>query len=61
VVSDERGVQIRVTASLGLAVLRPGETLEQLLHRADGAMYASKAAGRNRVTAHGEDSARAAE
>ena len=37
-----------VTFSAGLATPRAGETLEQTLARADQAMYAAKAAGRNR-------------
>jgi two-component system cell cycle response regulator len=48
-VDDAAGVRIPVTASLGLATLRAGESLEQLMTRADRAMYAAKAAGRNRV------------
>lgn len=40
-----------VTISLGVAGFQgePGTTLEQLISRADDAMYAAKAAGRNRV------------
>ncbi|MEG3190738.1 GGDEF domain-containing protein [Lysobacter sp. D1-1-M9] len=36
--------------SLGVAQLMPGESPESLLERADAALYASKAAGRDRVT-----------
>ncbi len=43
-----RGLQ--VTVSLGVAGLKPGEDLQQLLSRADGALYASKRGGRNRST-----------
>jgi diguanylate cyclase len=39
-----------VTISLGVANYRPGETLEQWLHRADQALYESKKRGRNCVT-----------
>ena len=49
---DTPGGPLRVTVSLGLAH-RPaagGATLDQLIHQADEALYASKAAGRNRVT-----------
>ena len=40
-----------VTVSAGVARLRTGETLAQLMLRADKAMLAAKAAGRNRVLA----------
>jgi diguanylate cyclase (GGDEF)-like protein len=38
-----------VTASFGVAALRGDETAEDLVARADAAMYWAKAAGRNRV------------
>ena len=41
---------LRCTASFGIAVHEVGDTLEDLLERADQALYASKRAGRNRVT-----------
>ena len=44
--------QLTVGLSLGVAQLREGETLDMLLRRADAALYASKADGRGRVTAH---------
>ncbi len=44
---DELGA---VTLSAGFAQRRPGETASSLLDRADAALYASKHAGRNRVT-----------
>ena len=50
VVHDDRGEPIPLSASIGVAGWRPGETLESLVARADAAMYASKAGGRNRVT-----------
>ncbi|HKT54448.1 MAG TPA: GGDEF domain-containing protein, partial [Caulobacteraceae bacterium] len=40
-----------ITLSAGLAQLRPGEEGASLIERADEALYASKRAGRNRVTA----------
>jgi diguanylate cyclase (GGDEF)-like protein len=42
---------LRVTISLGIAVLQPGDSLELLLERADVALYRAKAAGRNQVVA----------
>lgn len=40
---------INVTLSAGVATLQPGETLENVLARADAALYAAKDAGRDRV------------
>jgi len=40
---------VRITVSLGLAEIRPGESFEQLYARADAALYAAKEAGRDRV------------
>ena len=42
---------VRLTVSIGVAQPRPGESLEQVLERADDAMYRAKAAGRNQVIA----------
>ncbi len=39
-----------VTASVGVAEVEPGDDVEDLMHRADVAMYRSKNAGGNRVT-----------
>jgi len=41
--------RIPVTASVGLAVGRPGESLQALVERADQAMYTAKVGGRNRL------------
>jgi diguanylate cyclase (GGDEF)-like protein len=41
---------MRVTISAGVATLRPNETSDNFLARADNALYASKAQGRNRIT-----------
>jgi diguanylate cyclase (GGDEF)-like protein len=39
-----------VTASVGAAEVLPADDVEELLHRADSAMYSAKTAGGNRVT-----------
>jgi len=43
-------VDFKVTVSLGATLACPGDTLDSLVKRADGLMYQSKLAGRNRVT-----------
>ena len=43
-------VQVRVTVSVGATMAIPAETPDDLVDRADSFMYASKRAGRNRVT-----------
>ena len=40
---------MRVTISAGVATLKPEETPDTFLARADGALYAAKARGRNRI------------
>lgn len=45
----------RATASFGVAQLRPQETLDDWLKRADDALYAAKALGRNRVSTDTEE------
>lgn len=39
----------RITISVGVATLRPGDTAQALIARADSCLYAAKRAGRNRV------------
>jgi diguanylate cyclase (GGDEF)-like protein len=48
------GKQVTVTMSVGLATLQDGMTPGQLVSNADKALYASKHAGRNRVTSYTE-------
>lgn len=49
------GHELRLTASVGVALLDPGEELDldDLVRRADAAMYRVKRAGRNAVLLHG--------
>ncbi|MBS1120579.1 MAG: Diguanylate cyclase/phosphodiesterase domain 1 [Deltaproteobacteria bacterium] len=46
---------LELTASIGIAALRPGEELVALLGRADAALYAAKQAGRDRVVVAADD------
>ena len=41
---------MKVTISAGVATLKPNETSDTFLARADSALYAAKAQGRNRIT-----------
>ena len=41
----------KVTVSIGLTLSQPGDTVSDLLRRADAAMYAAKEGGRDRVEA----------
>lgn len=43
------GRVLRMTISLGVALLEPGERLDSLLDRGDRALYAAKQGGRNKV------------
>jgi diguanylate cyclase (GGDEF)-like protein len=43
------GEPIALTASLGVAQRQPEQSLDALIAAADGALYAAKQAGRNRV------------
>jgi diguanylate cyclase (GGDEF)-like protein len=47
--ADHDGQEIPLTASLGLAQLEPGESIESWLERADQALYQAKEEGRDRV------------
>jgi diguanylate cyclase (GGDEF)-like protein/PAS domain S-box-containing protein len=44
------GQDVRVTISIGATLLRPDDTVETVIARADSLLYESKKAGRNRVT-----------
>jgi diguanylate cyclase (GGDEF)-like protein len=46
-----RGAQLSVTISLGVSQFDGSETIDSLVGRADGALYAAKNDGRNRVNA----------
>ena len=48
-IKDGNGDVIPVTASFGVASYMAGENLEQVIDRADRAMYLAKSGGRNRV------------
>lgn len=48
---DDLAPDLVATASVGLAILLPDETVESAMRRADQAVYCAKASGRNRVIA----------
>ena len=41
---------LSVTISIGAALIRLGDTADQIIRRADELLYLSKTSGRNRVT-----------
>jgi two-component system cell cycle response regulator len=49
VIAAPDGGRVAVTASIGFASYASGESLEELVERADKAMYVAKSSGRNRV------------
>lgn len=51
------GVKIPISASLGVASLSEGQELTQLIDAADGALYAAKEQGRDRVCSSAEAAA----
>jgi len=51
-VVSNKDCNIAVTASIGLAAIEPADTPEGLIQRVDAALYAAKAAGRNRTFVH---------
>ena len=53
-VPSEQG-PVRFTVSIGVSTYASGEAFDQIVERADKALYASKQSGRNRVTVAGVD------
>lgn len=51
------GLKIHVTASFGLTEWQADWSIERLIHEVDRALYAAKAAGRNRISATGRSAA----
>jgi diguanylate cyclase len=39
----------RITVSVGVSMLQPGDDMDTLIERADACLYAAKRGGRNRV------------
>lgn len=55
------GKSLSITVSAGVAEVRPGESISSVLERADRALYAAKAAGRNQTCRDIDDQADAGE
>lgn len=49
VIQSRNGKDIRLTISIGVSALRPDDTLDSLLYRADNALFIAKEEGRNQV------------
>ena len=49
---DSAAGELSMTCSFGVAQARPGESIDQLLKRADTALYEAKESGRDRVVHH---------
>ena len=47
---SSEGATITLSISVGATLAHPGESAEELIHRADGLMYQSKIGGRDRAT-----------
>lgn len=47
---DKSGESLRVTISIGATMAKQGDTINDIINRADGLLYESKENGRNRVT-----------
>jgi diguanylate cyclase (GGDEF)-like protein len=61
-VRERRPVGVQVTVSIGVAVSPPDRVdTDELISRADAALYSAKAGGRDMVVVSGEDSPRPAE
>lgn len=52
IASIPNGREPAVTVSIGVAVYQPEESSDQLIHRADAALYVAKQGGRDRVEAY---------
>lgn len=48
--NEEEGLSYKITISVGMISIEPNNTMEELLRKADKALYTSKINGRNRIT-----------
>lgn len=52
---EHEGKQVKTTISLGVAIREPGERFENLMRRADQALYDAKESGRNKYVVSNEN------
>ena len=48
-IDASHGIEVSATMSIGVVLARPGESTDEMVNRADRAMYAAKAAGRDQI------------
>lgn len=48
-IDASHGIEVSATMSIGVVLARPGESTDEMVNRADTAMYAAKAAGRDQI------------
>ncbi len=47
--SQKSGLSLKITVSIGIATYKPGDNIDDLIQRADNALYQAKHQGKNRI------------